>query len=170
MAWTPDRVATLEKLWKKGVSAAQIAETLGGVTRNAVIGKAHRLGLSAAPKKGAKAKAAAPKPTGKSTAKAAPKTVSKKAAEVAETPANTPKAKPKSSKKADDTPEEMITILTLTERMCKWPINHPGDDDFHFCGGKALPGQPYCGRHAAMAYQAPQPRRDRRDRTRPRTN
>ena len=142
MSWTDDRVELLKKLWKKGHSASQIAEELGGVTRNAVIGKAHRLGLSSRPspvKKPAEAK---------KKAKAAP--------------AKPKKKKPAAAKPAPEAEPEVVTILSLTERMCKWPVGHPGDDDFHFCGLKSMTGQPYCTYHAAMAYQAPQPRKDRR--------
>lgn len=144
MSWTDERVDLLKKLWKKGLSASQIAEELGDVTRNAVIGKAHRLGLSSRPSPLKKASEAAPK----KKVKPAPK--KKPAAAV---------APPKPVEKEEP---EAITILTLTERMCKWPLGHPGEEDFRFCGRKSAPGQPYCAYHAAMAYQAPQPRKDRR--------
>lgn len=138
MAWTDARVDTLKSLWKKGLSASQIAEELGEVTRNAVIGKAHRLGLSSRPspvKKPAKAKRKEP----------AKKSV------VIEPEAPGPAGK-----------RDRITILDLTDRICKWPIGHPGEPEFHFCGRRSAPVQPYCAFHAAMAYQAPQPRKDRR--------
>ena len=143
MAWTDERVDKLKALWKKGLSASQIAEELGeNITRNAVIGKAHRLGLSSRPspvKKPAQAKrkAAAPK---KEAPVAAP-----------------PPVEPEPSEKP-----EKITILELTDRICKWPLGHPGEDDFQFCGRVSVQGQPYCAFHGAMAYQAPQPRKDRR--------
>ena len=143
MAWTDERVDKLKALWKKGLSASQIAEELGeNITRNAVIGKAHRLGLSSRPspvKKPAQAKrkAAAPK---KEAPVAAP-----------------PPVEPEPSEKP-----EKITILELTDRICKWPLGHPGEDDFQFCGRPSVAGQPYCAFHGAMAYQAPQPRKDRR--------
>ena len=133
MAWTEKRIETLKKLWLEGLSASQIAAKLGeGVTRNAVIGKAHRLGLASRPSPVKTESAAKPKPK---PARPAP----------VEKPAR-------------------VTLLNLTERMCKWPIGHPGDAEFHFCGRKSLPGQPYCAHHAAMAYQTPAPRRDRRSR------
>ena len=141
MSWTDDRVELLKKLWKKGYSASQIAEELGGnVTRNAVIGKAHRLGLSSRPSPVKKSAEAAKKP------KPAPAKAKKKPVE----------------KPATEEEPEVVTILSLTERMCKWPIGHPGEPGFHFCGRKSMSGQPYCTYHAAMAYQAPQPRKDRR--------
>jgi GcrA cell cycle regulator len=129
MAWTDERIQLLQSLWEKGLSASQIATELGeGITRNAVIGKAHRLGLKSRP----------------SPLKAVPP--------------QKPAAKPVKEKKES---EEKITILTLTERICKWPIGHPGEPDFHFCGKKSQPGQPYCAKHASMAYQSPQSKRDR---------
>lgn len=129
MAWTDDRIARLKELWKKGLSASQIAGELGGVTRNAVIGKAHRLGLQSRPSpvKGDASRAKKPAP-------AAPRKPEKK----------------------------RVTLLDLTDRMCKWPIGHPGEPDFHFCGRPAAPGMPYCAEHCAAAYQAQAPRRDRR--------
>lgn len=130
MSWTDERIAKLRKLWDDGLSASQIADKLGNVTRNAVIGKAHRLGLKARPS-----------PV-KQEAAGAPKTAVKK-----------PKATPRPAK---------VTLLDLNERMCKWPIGHPGEEDFHFCGKKAEAGFPYCAQHCGEAYQSQQPRRDRR--------
>jgi GcrA cell cycle regulator len=129
MAWTDEKVAALKKHWDEGLSASQIAAKLGDdVTRNAVIGKAHRLGLKSRP----------------SPVKAAAKTK--------KTAASTPKK----SKKAK------VTLLDLTERMCKWPIGHPDQDDFHFCGKPSIPAMPYCQAHCGEAYQAQQPRKSRR--------
>jgi len=141
MGWTDDRVELLKNLWKKGLSASQIAEELGGdVTRNAVIGKAHRLGLSSRPSP-----------------------VKKPAEEAAEPAAKPVKKAPKVEKPAPKAEPEIVTILTLTDRMCKWPLGHPGDADFRFCGRKSTPGQPYCAHHARIAYQPVQDRRrDRR--------
>jgi GcrA cell cycle regulator len=139
MAWTEDRVDKLKALWKKGLSASQIAEELGeNITRNAVIGKAHRLGLSSRPSPVKKPAQAKRKPAAKKAAPAAPK-----------------------EPKPEEKPEK-ITILELTDRICKWPLGHPGEDDFQFCGRPSVAGQPYCTFHGAMAYQAPQPRKDRR--------
>jgi len=135
MAWTDERIELLRNLWSEGHSASQIVEKLGeGATRNAVIGKAHRLGLSSRP---------SPVKTDSKKAKTAPAR--------------------KKPPKAPVVPDR-ITLLDLRERMCKWPIGHPGEVDFHFCGKKSVPGQPYCAMHAGMAYQAPAPRRDRRNR------
>lgn len=135
MAWTDDRVEKLRELWDKGLSASQIAKELAeGVTRNAVIGKAHRMGLASRP----------------SPVKTDPKKKAKKATEkkVAKTKTKAPGGK--------------VSLLDLTERMCKWPIGHPGEEDFHFCGKSSAPSFPYCPEHCAQAYQVQQPRRDRR--------
>lgn len=131
MSWTDERIDILKQLWEKGLSASQIAEELGGVTRNAVIGKAHRLGLKSRPspvKAGGAKKAAA----------AAPK-------------------KPKVVTKP-----KRVTLLDLSDKICKWPHGHPGEEDFHFCGKPVQAGFPYCSEHCAVAYQAQLPRRDRR--------
>ncbi|WP_138380574.1 GcrA family cell cycle regulator [Luteithermobacter gelatinilyticus] len=133
MAWTDERVEKLRELWDKGLSASQIAKELGeGVTRNAVIGKAHRMGL-----------ASRPSPVKTDPAKKVKKAVEKK----------------KPSRKAAG---GKVSLLELTDRMCKWPIGHPGEPDFHFCGKPSRPGFPYCQEHCAEAYQVQQPRRDRR--------
>ncbi len=135
MAWTDERVEKLRELWDKGLSASQIATALAeGVTRNAVIGKAHRMNLASRP----------------SPVKSDPK---KKAAKPAEKKAAPAKAK---------APTGKISLLELTERMCKWPIGHPGEVDFHFCGKPSAQNFPYCPEHCAQAYQVQQPRRDRR--------
>tara|TARA_R110002096_G_scaffold87253_1_gene200297 strand:+ start:8031 stop:8513 length:483 start_codon:yes stop_codon:yes gene_type:complete len=135
MAWTDERVAKLRELWDKGLSASQIAKELAeGVTRNAVIGKAHRMGL-----------ASRPSPVKSDPQKKAKAPVEKKVVK--------PKAK---------APTGKVSLLDLTERMCKWPIGHPGEPDFHFCGKPSAPTFPYCGTHCGEAYQVQQPRRDRR--------
>ncbi|GEQ98722.1 global cell cycle regulator GcrA-like protein [Iodidimonas gelatinilytica] len=129
MAWTDERIDLLRRLWEKGLSASQIAGEIGdGVTRNAVIGKAHRLGLKSRPSP-------------------------------VKTDSKNKKASGKAAKKDKNA---KVTLLDLTERMCKWPIGHPGDDDFHFCGKNSVAGMPYCEAHCREAYQAQQPRKDRR--------
>lgn len=130
MAWTDEKVAALQKYWDAGLTASQIAAELGDdVTRNAVIGKAHRLGLKSRP------------------------------SPVKKAPQKTKKAAAAPAKKAKKT---RITLLDLTERMCKWPIGHPNDEDFHFCGKPSVPAMPYCQAHCDEAYQAQQPRKSRR--------
>jgi GcrA cell cycle regulator len=166
MSWTDERIALLKKMWKEGKSAAEIAKMLGkGVTRNAVIGKAHRMGLSgrpspikkpAAPKKepAAKKERAAP------AAPAAPVARGKKAAVTP--PAANAKASAQLSKEVEELktiqkdivpPGGGVALIDLTERMCKWPIGDPRDADFTFCGRGIRAGTPYCPDHAAMAYQ-----------------
>ncbi|MEM7728210.1 MAG: GcrA family cell cycle regulator [Pseudomonadota bacterium] len=162
-SWTEDRVATLSKLWADGLSASQIAKQLGGVTRNAVIGKVHRLGLSgrAKPSRPKPAKPAAPKATPaaamSASAKAKParaeKPAAAKAAKKEAAPATLPVSveAPLKAKPLKD--GSYATILTLTDHMCKWPIGDPTNDEFRFCGRKTDPEEPYCKAHSMVAYQ-----------------
>ncbi len=177
MSWTDERVELLKKMWGEGQSASQIAKELGGVTRNAVIGKVHRLGLSnrsgAAP-----AKTAKDKPAAKAEAPA------EKAEEVrAERPAPPPARKqiipagqplPPQPSANEISPEALasvrevekksrkISLMELTERTCKWPIGDPATDDFWFCGLPVQQGKPYCEAHVGVAFQPMSSRRDRR--------
>jgi len=179
MSWTDQRVATLTKMWTGGSSAAEIAKTLGeGTTRNAVIGKAHRMGLSGRPspiKKKAGAKTATKKTkatvkvknTAKSKIKKSVKVtktktkLAKKAApiqietEVAPAPRRNLKGKVAPTMIAIDTPPEDggVALIDLASSMCKWPFGDPQEDDFTFCGLEIHPGTPYCPEHAIMAYQ-----------------
>ncbi len=155
MAWTDERIAQLKAGWEGGMTASQIAEQLGeGVSRNAVIGKAHRLGLESRPspvKNGDEPVAAAPAPA-LSAAPVAPAPAPTAAPVVARAVAKKPARAGKASK---------TTLLDLNEKICKWPIGHPGDADFHFCGKASQAGFPYCTEHCLVAYQAQLPRRDR---------
>lgn len=162
MAWTEDRVEVLKKLWAEGHSASQIAKELGGVTRNAVIGKVHRLGLSgrATPSRPVKRppRLARPKPRLQPDGSVTlPKTISdadEKAVKTAETAARVALAPQPLSD------GEAATILTLSGSMCKWPIGDPADPNFAFCGRKAS-GGPYCAEHAKVAFQ-PSKKREKR--------
>jgi len=153
MSWTDDRIDLLKTHWEAGMTASQIAEALGeGVSRNAVIGKAHRLGLE-------------PRPSPVRVAEAAHAVVSAvvAAAEgvvegLVSRPARVP---PKRPSRAAPAKPARTTLLDLSEKVCKWPIGHPGDADFHFCGKPAQASFPYCSEHCAIAYQAQLPRRDR---------
>ena len=213
MSWTDERIATLKKMWEGGSTASQIAEELGGVSRNAVIGKAHRLGLKSRPSpvKAAEKKKAAPK------AKPAPKPAAKKAApRPAPKPAPAPAAaapKPAAKAGGSTTPSQPLpdkrpdlpkivsvgpggflrqgpgdqqapippapprrlvpakpspeiadktSLLDLSDKVCRWPMGHPGEPDFHFCGEAVNPGFPYCVEHCGRAYQAQLPRGARR--------
>ncbi|MBN9318662.1 MAG: GcrA cell cycle regulator [Caulobacterales bacterium 68-7] len=151
MSWTDERVSTLKKLWLDGLSASQIAKQLGGVTRNAVIGKVHRLGLSgrAAPSQPSRPVFKAPRPARPAPAPAAPRriesTISAAPVVAAPTPAQVYRTEEPGS----------ATVLTLGAHMCKWPIGDPSSDSFTFCGRRQSEG-PYCGDHARIAYQPQQ--------------
>ncbi|HEY8617268.1 GcrA family cell cycle regulator [Phenylobacterium sp.] len=150
MGWTDERVELLKKLWQDGLSASQIAKQLGGVTRNAVIGKVHRLGLSgrAAPSKPARTVFKAPRPARPVTAApSAPRRIAEPlpvAAAVQPTPVRYIEEAPGTA-----------TVLTLGAHMCKWPIGDPALDNFTFCGRRSSEG-PYCHEHSAVAYQPAQ--------------
>ncbi len=159
MGWTDERVEMLKKLWLDGLSASQIAKQLGGVTRNAVIGKVHRLGLSgrAAPSQPARPVFKAPRPPRPMVASPP---VHRRV--VIEQPAITPAPTPVPAPIA--APAEICavalveqrgtaTVLTLGAHMCKWPIGDPATDDFTFCGRRASDEGPYCVDHARVAYQ-----------------
>ena len=214
MSWTDERIDTLRKMWEAGQTASQIAEELGGVSRNAVIGKAHRLGLQSRPspvkpnEPDAKAAAPEPKPVPAPVAKA-PERVPAPApvvaapvieadddedeiddeVDVVAAPPRPPQPIMRSvgpggflrqapgEQQAPITPAPprrlvpakpsadmagKTTLLDLNDKICKWPLGHPGEPDFHFCGDKVNPGFPYCVAHCGHAYQAQLPRRDRR--------
>jgi len=150
MGWTDERVELLKKLWQDGLSASQIAKQLGGVTRNAVIGKVHRLGLSgrAAPSKPARTVFKAPRPARPATsvAPSAPRRIAEPAAHAAQAPAPV--------RYVEEAPG-MATVLTLGAHMCKWPIGDPSLDSFTFCGRRSSEG-PYCHEHSQVAYQPAQ--------------
>ena len=156
MAWTDERIAQLKAGWEGGMTASQIAEQLGeGVTRNAVIGKAHRLGLEARP---------SPVKAGEEAVNTVPEAVAPSASSVK--PATPPPAaaiavRPLVKKPVRSGKSARTTLLDLNEKICKWPIGHPGDADFHFCGKASQAGFPYCTEHCLVAYQAQLPRRDR---------
>lgn len=216
MSWTEERIQTLKTMWEGGQTASQIAEALGGVSRNAVIGKAHRLGLQSRPSPVVPKEAEA-KPEPKPEAKAPPVAAAPLREPVAAPPppqpaapamprASEPKpitittdlsprqpnenqpvlrsvgpggfvrqapgeqqppiapAPPRRLVPAKPSPEiaGKTTLLDLSDKVCKWPLGHPGEPDFHFCGEKVNPGFPYCVAHCGHAYQAQLPRRDRR--------
>ena len=190
MSWTDERVEKLKELWGDGMSASQIAKALGAVTRNAVIGKVHRLGLS---NRGTASGAQPASGEAKSTQKPAkPSRPEKVAAElkqpvvVAEEPRLAPAVVVRTQPVIRDatqprapglpTPEEQaaratlveiekmarkLDLMSLTERTCKWPIGDPTEDDFHFCGLPSVTGKPYCEHHVAVAFQPMSTRRDR---------
>lgn len=228
MSWTDERIETLKRLWEKGLTASQIAEELGGVSRNAVIGKAHRLDLKSRPSpvkssddgsgKAAKPAAprtpkpatprpapapravAAPRPAAPAPRAAAPVTPPAPAPRPAPAPvaaapvagdapvkpegpkmvsigpggfirqgpgdqqAPIPPAPPRRRVPAKPSPEiaDKTSLLDLSDRVCRWPMGHPGEADFHFCGHAVNPGYPYCVEHCGRAFQAQLPRGTRR--------
>jgi GcrA cell cycle regulator len=211
MSWTEERIDRLKAMWTKGATASQIAEELGGVSRNAVIGKAHRLGLESRPspvkpgEEKEKKAAAKASPTPKAARPAAAPKAAPAAAAPSESAANAPRtggagrsqsrqsdpqamqyrsvgpggfirqgpgdtqapippAPPRRLVPAKPSAEvaEKTSLLDLNDRICRWPMGHPGEPDFHFCGQPSNPGYPYCVDHCGVAYQAQLPRRDRR--------
>ena len=159
--WTDDRVELLKKLWADGLSASQIAGELGGITRNAVIGKVHRLGLSGRAKAPSSSVPRQRKPRAPSMYRA-PRQMMR---------GNTALAMPAYDYDPEPEPElleniipigQRCTLLELDQEKCHWPIGDPGQPDFFFCGGKTNAGTPYCGYHGRVAYQPPAARRDRR--------
>ncbi|MEO5707223.1 MAG: GcrA family cell cycle regulator [Alteraurantiacibacter sp.] len=223
MSWTEERIGTLTKMWEGGSTASQIADELGGVSRNAVIGKAHRLGLKSRPspvkaneakverKKDpapevrvaaapvARTKAPAPPPAPRvntpaatrpqaadDAAPATPRPLDENSQPMpgrsdsvrvhsvgpggfvrqgpGEQQAPIPPAPPRRRVPAKPSAEIVgkTSLLDLSERVCRWPMGHPGEADFHFCGDKVNPGFPYCVAHCGRAYQAQLPRGARR--------
>jgi GcrA cell cycle regulator len=168
MGWTEERVAELKKLWAEGHSASQIAKKLGSVTRNAVIGKVHRLGLSgrATPSRPVKRppRLARPKPQVQTTrpVAAAPRPAAGSLAlrePVAQAPVEADASiEPKRLPNGD-----MVTVMTVKDSMCKWPIGDPADATFGFCGRGSDGSSPYCAEHARVAFQ-PAKKRERRAR------
>ncbi len=164
MSWTDERVELLKKLWSDGLSASQIAAELGGITRNAVIGKVHRLGLSGRAKAPSSAIPRQRKPRAPSQMFRAARPMMR---------GNTALAMPAYDYDPEPEPEpieniipigQRCTLVELTEETCRWPIGDPGSPDFFFCGGRRVAGLPYCGHHVRIAYQ---PATDRRREKRP---
>lgn len=147
MSWTDERVELLRKLWTEGLSASQIARQIGGVTRNAVIGKVHRLGLSGRATPARVSTARISSQTRLKTTDTESVSSSYRASDL-----DTLK-EPMSPPQPILSPEERASVLHLTEHTCKWPIGDPGQRDFHFCGARVRQGSPYCMTHAAQAYQ-----------------
>ena len=138
MSWTDEKVEKLKSLWTKGHTASQIAEALGDTTRNAVIGKAHRLNLEArAPSKHSGA------------------SVSRENKQIRRGPAPTSRKAKFQSILLDKNfePENPKSLEELTDTTCKWPIGHPNEEKFYFCGRKPEGEFPYCKLHVLYAFQ-----------------
>ncbi len=158
LTWSDDRVEQLKKLWESGLSASQIAAELGNVTRNAVIGKVHRLGLSG--------RAKAPSTAAPRQRKARPAQHMMRVARPVSR-GNTALAHAFETELEPDRIandkwvrlSQRLSLLELNEATCHWPVGDPSSPEFFFCGGKALGGLPYCAHHSRIAYQ---PAADRR--------
>ena len=217
MSWTEERIEKLKALWTQGMTASQIADELGGVSRNAVIGKAHRLDLQSRPSP-VKAGEEAEKPTPRKVAPPAPPKAKPAPVAAAEPAPVVEAAAPRPAAPVNTAVNQSIPLpqrpvsaavgpafrsigpggfvrqapgeqappstpapprrlvpakpnadvaaktglLDLSDKICKWPMGHPGEPDFHFCGDLVNPGFPYCVAHCGLAYQAQMPRRDRR--------
>ena len=159
LTWSDDRVEQLKKLWEGGLSASQIAAELGNVTRNAVIGKVHRLGLSGRAKSPSSSAPRVRKPRSHMMRVSRPSMRGNTALALAF--------------EMEQEPEpEMIeniipigqrrTLLELNENTCRWPIGDPATTEFFFCGGKPLTALPYCNYHSRVAYQPANERRNRK--------
>jgi GcrA cell cycle regulator len=152
MTWTDERVARLKKLWGEGLSASEIAADLGGISRNSVIGKVHRLGLSGRAKSTAGG-APRPRKPRAHTVKIARGSVRGNTA-LAEAHAYDLDIEPEQSVIENVIPiGQRCSILELTDSKCHWPIGDPSLPDFFFCGGHTVEGLPYCGYHCRIAYQ-----------------
>ena len=161
MAWTDERVELLKKLWAEGLSASQIAGRIGGVSRNAVIGKVHRLGLSGRATT-TRMKSHRPRPRmAQSAAKRPQKARFAQVGNPALRALYQPDAEPfvPAQEELVIPLKERKSIQTLAECHCRWPIGDPQAPDFHFCGKTKVAGLPYCEFHARRAYQPPQTRR-----------
>jgi GcrA cell cycle regulator len=167
MTWTDERVELLKKLWGEGLSASQIAAELGGVTRNAVIGKVHRLGLSGrerpAASPAAKARKPRPAPQPKMVRTGGPMMFRGNTA-LAPRPMQVerPMMRPMLAPVVELMPLvcERVTLMELREHMCRWPLGDPSSDEFRFCGVRSTSGHgPYCPHHAMVAYQPVERRR-----------
>jgi len=165
MSWTDERVELLKKLWIDGLSASQIAAELGGVTRNAVIGKVHRLGLSGRAKTPSTAARPKRQPRSGSFSNRSGRNGHRlHSLQQAVAPARAQNGAAAFAPEAIEAPAPLKLKLTeLSEQTCKWPIGDPATDDFHFCGHEAKEASPYCPYHSRIAYQpASERRRDRR--------
>ncbi|MGH6877479.1 MAG: GcrA family cell cycle regulator [Rhizomicrobium sp.] len=142
MSWTNDRIEQLKSLWTEGLSASHIAKVMGGISRNAVIGKVHRLGLAG--------RVCAPRGERTRIPSAARHSMR----------VHIPPIIEEDPIVLDD--GSFATVLTINDRMCRWPIGDPSENEFHFCGRGPKSGSPYCEAHSRKAYQPQQLRPEKR--------
>jgi GcrA cell cycle regulator len=162
MTWTDERVEQLKKLWSDGLSASQIAAELGGITRNAVIGKVHRLGLSGRTKAPSSSAPRQRKPRATHMLRVARPAVRGNTA-LAQAFAYDYEMEAEPTQVENVVPiGQRRTLLELNEQTCKWPIGDPATSEFYFCGGPSVGSLPYCAYHSRIAYQPPAARRDKR--------
>ncbi|MFF8799994.1 MULTISPECIES: GcrA family cell cycle regulator [unclassified Methylobacterium] len=170
-SWTDERVELLRRLWDDGLSASQIALQIGGVSRNAVIGKVHRLGLAGrvkpigpAPAQGRRKDGPEVEAELEAVAVVEEPTLPEPPAIIAHRPApNFPLPPTPAPEPVALAVSQRVTIMDLRDSMCRWPMGDPTSPDFRFCGGRAITGLPYCTQHAQVAYQpAAERKRDRR--------
>ena len=180
MAWTDERIKELRQLWSEGQSASKIAEKLGGVTRNAVIGKIHRLGLSNRSENSEK----------KIITRKRGRPAKVKNADNIQEQLDNSKNKDFSEIKSDEFDKlhvdasrdyktmllettlaniaeleknaKKLNLMELTERTCKWPIGDPATENFWFCGHPSEQGKPYCSTHVSIAFQPISLKRERK--------
>ena len=146
MSWTPELIKELKKLWKKGLTTGEIGRVIG-MSKNAVVGKAHRLGLESRPSP-IKREEAPKKEKASRVIKKVTKPVPKK-----EQPVAVETAEPvKAVKKTKSGKNKGVKLVDLKPTSCRWPEGDPKDPDFHFCGKEAVPGKSYCEEHCAVAY------------------
>jgi GcrA cell cycle regulator len=163
-------VELLRQLWLDGKSASQISAQLGhGLTRNAVIGKVHRLGLAGRAKSPASTvppprPAPAPRAPQRITSGGAPRAVVRGNTALALSPEPILDTRPVFHEDVVVPMSLRVSIVELKEAMCRWPLGDPVSAEFRYCGTKSPPGDSYCTYHARLAYQPPQDRRRERER------
>jgi len=157
MDWTPEQISDLTRLWGEGLTTAEIGKRLG-ISKNAVVGKAHRLHLPARPspikRTGPRPQVyrqAAPRQPSVPRAPQAPREP-RVAAQAQQTSAAALRAL------ANQPSAKRLPMMALSASTCRWPIGDPGDAEFHFCGERSLDGKPYCSSHASIAYVKMKPR------------
>lgn len=171
MAWTDQMVEDLRKMWKEGLTTGEIGKRLN-VSKNSIVGKVHRLGLSGRPSPIKKKEVSTAESPAKNTPAAQPSAASKETktpkAEKEISHKNTEKPSPANTKSEEKhvftqalAPNHCIkhrdnlSLTDLDNHTCRWPLGDPKDDNFHFCGKKIRIGQTYCEEHSAMAYVKP---------------